>query len=347
MSFTVNNGSPTQAANTQPNQSTQDARSRAITKLMGGGAPNQSQETPVANPNQVAPEEMTAVQPSDTKADLADAVNAADGQKPTSEAPQEATTEGGEKPLSAQFAQLARKEKAVRAMQTEVKAKEADLVARENAIKAKEADYASNFISKAKLLDDTFGTLSELGVSYEQLTQQALNQPSQDDRMLLGEIKALKAEILSLRDDQKGTKDSIANQQKQSYDQALAQIRKDVDRLVDGSVDYEAIKASESSQDVVDLIEKTFKEEGVLMSVEEACKAIEEELEEEIMKVARLNKIQAKLKASAGAPKTPGQPPVSGDGNKQPLKTLTNTVGTHKPMTARERAIAAFENKNK
>lgn len=345
MPFTVSNASPTQAAGTAPTPTANQARDRAIARLMGG-ATNQTQETPVANPNQVSPEEMSALKPSESKGESSGDTGSEEGQKTPSETLQEATTEESQKPLSAQFAQLARKEKTVRAMQAEVKAKEADLANRETAIKAKEAEYSSNFISKAKLLEDPFGTLSELGITYEQVTQQALNQPSQEDRMLMSEIKALKAEINGLKDETKGTKDSIASQQKQNYDAAVLQIRKDTESLVNSSADYEAIKATDSVKDVVDLIEQTFKEEGRLMTVEEACKAIEEELEEEILKVSRLNKIQAKLKAtSATAP----NPAASGAAQKtqqgQPIKTLTNAVGNHKPMTSRERAIAAFNGK--
>jgi len=109
---------------------------------------------------------------------------------------------------------------------------------------------------------------------------------------------------------------------------------------------YELIAATGSIDDVVELIERTFTEEGRLVPVEEAAQAIEDYLAEEAYKLSKLKKIQQKLAPSAQAKpeqKQTEQP-------KQPqtqMKTLTNAVGTQRQLSARERAIAAFEGKNK
>lgn len=327
----------------------QSARERAIAKFNNSGAVNQSQPSPVLNPTNVSPEELSVVRPpqaTETTEENALATASDAIQPDTSEAPKvdEVTPKPEEKqPLSAQYAQLARKEKAIRAQAVEVKAQMADIAAREAAIKAKESEYASNFVPKSKLLEDTVGTLNELGIGYDTLTQQELNAPSPEIRALQSTIKALEAKITAIETDTKGTKDSLEQRDKQSYQQALGMIKRDINNLVDSDPEFETIKATNSMQDVVDLIEGTFKEEGYLMTVEEAAKAVEDHLAEEIAKYSKLKKIQARL---APAVKTPAAtPPAPKQTQSNPVKTLTNDMGAAPKLSVRERAILAFQNK--
>jgi hypothetical protein len=89
----------------------------------------------------------------------------------------------------------------------------------------------------------------------------------------------------------------------------------------------------------VELIERTFKQYGVLLSVEDAAKQVEDYLVEEAFKLTKLKKIQQRL--------APAQKPVEAklEPQKQPqtLKTLTNAVSSSGRVSVRERAIAAFK----
>lgn len=321
-----------------------DARARAIAIMTGGT--NQSQSNPVSNPTSVSPEEMSAVSSSSEPQE---------GQTNTNEsvsedlaAPETTKAAPKEDPLSSQYAVLARKEKALRAksqaQDAALRQREEAIAAREAALSAKDQEYKTKYIPKDRLTQDPWNTLQENGISYDQITQLALNPPAQQDPATKAAMQMLQDEIKALKDAQEKTSKIHEESQSNAYKQAVAQIRNEAKSLVSSSPeDFETIHASGSVDDVVDLIEQTFKSEGVLLTVEEAAKAVEEHLVEEAMKYARLKKIQQRL-----TPTTSSAPSKSPDGNnasKQPqtLKTLTNAVGTSRQLSVRERAILAFK----
>ena len=314
-------------SNTTQTQSQQSARERAIAMLTG----NNSQQTPVQNPSSVAPEEMNHSKPQETgQSDKVDA------QAPA-EAPKEAT-KSEEAPLSSQYAQLARKEKQLRAQVNAVKAQEAAIRAREEAIKAKEVEYQSKYIPKDVIAKDPIKVLMDQGYTQDQITQMLLNAPDPAAQAQQAIVEELRAEIRALRDGQESAKKTFEESQTQSYQQAVNQIRNDAKQLVSSDPVYETIAATGAVEDVVELITKTFEKDGIVLSVEEAAAAVEEYLVEEALKVARLKKIQQRLQPPAAA-----QPPAKQQAAQTAGKTLTSTMGTSRPLSARERAILAFK----
>jgi hypothetical protein len=316
-----------------------DARSRAISALMGN-QPNAA--SPVQNATQISPEEMSAVSATS---------GAEDGQTHTSEEPAASpsetpapeVTKAKEEPLSDQYAKLARKEKALRAEMLKLKSeREAFQRDRDQAAKPKDPTPSvdqSQFIPKERLMKDTLGVLGELGLSYEQLTQMALNAPSPEAQAFQQHISKLESKIAELEEKTTSTKKSIEDGQQQSYQQALKQIRNEAQDLVATDPEaFETIHASGSVDEVVELIERTWKEDGKLLTVEQAAREVEEYLAEEAMKYARLKKIQKRLQP-APAP-TPAAKPLEAS-KQQPPKTLTNAMGTQRQLSARERAILA------
>lgn len=312
------------------------ARDRAIAKLMDS---NQAQANPVQNPTQVSPEELSVVKPP------SDETHRVDTSDSTPSEPA-ATPKPKEDPLSSQYALLARKERALRAkvqqQESALKAREQAFLEREAALKAKESEYESNYISKSRFKNDPLAVLTEEGVSYDEITNAILNPQSKQDPRILAEIEKLKAEVQASKDYQVKAKEEYAAQQKQAYDQAVKQIRNEAQQLIQSDPAYEMIKETKSVSDVVELIEKTYAEDGILLSVEEAAVEVEEYLTTEAARLAKINKIRTKLqevqksseqKQQASSPKQP----QSG------MKTLTNQVNASKPMNARERAIAAFK----
>jgi len=264
-----------------------------------------------------------------------------------SEAP-EAVVPAEEKapdPLSSQYAMIARKERAIRAREAAIRAKEAEIEARRASVAEAAAPKAptfdeSKYISKEKLMEDTFGTLSEIGLGYDELTERALNAPKANELALSRELKALREEIKALKGDNESTKKSFEESQKQQYDQAVNQINRDAQMLIKSDPNYELIRETGSTREVVKLIEKTFSEDGYLLTVEEAAQMVEDHLLEQAERIARTKKIQQRL-----APKSSGETrqQVSQPAQQSQLKTLTNSVSTTRKLTARERAIAAFE----
>lgn len=331
MSFKVESTSPAPAdPQAQRAASAKDRAVAAFNKAASDRSPN-----PVSNPTAIAPEEVSALgQSGHSEAPVAE---------PLEETPAPAVEQA---PLSSQYAQLARKEKAIRAKAQEIRAKEDALRAREDAVKARELPASPPQALAIPLKDrwssgdvrERLAVLNELGASYDDVTQAMLNQPSQETTQLLSVIDELKNEIRGIKGDQESSKKSHAEQQQRQYQQAVNQIRTEVKQMVATSQDFETIQATESIGDVVDLIERTFKEDGVLLTPDEACRQVEDYLVEEATKIARLKKIQSRIAASpAKPPESPKQP--------QQTKTLTNAITAAKPLSAKDRAILAFQGK--
>lgn len=331
MSFTTEpKGSP--AITPLPN-ATPSARDRAIAKLTEVSQP----QAPVRNPTQVSPEELSVVQPPTKSA------NPDTSDTTTAEALTEAPKPPAD-PLSARYAQLARQERALRAkvqaQEAAFKAKEAAFNEQLAAAKAKETEYTSNYVPKSRIKSDPLSVMTEEGVTYDELTQAILNPQAKQDPRVLAEIEKLRAEVKEARAYQEQAKEESIAQQKQAYNQAVNQIRNEAKQLIANDPSYEMIKETRSIGDVVDLIEKTYATDGILLSVEEAASEVEEYLATQAVRLAKINKIKSKLQEvqqptqqsqAQAAPKQVG------------MKTLTNSVNASKPMSTRERAIAAFK----
>lgn len=256
-------------------------------------------------------------------------------------------TKTKEEPLSTQYAILARKEKALRAkaLQQEqaIKAREQALAEKEAAIKAKEAEYGSKFIPKDKLMEDPLSALSELGLSYDTLTQAALSSPDPQYQQLQMKIKALEDAQERAQKALEDQRKAVEEQQQKSFEQAKRQVRNEVTDLIDSNPEFETVKATDSVDDVVDLIVRTYNEEGKLLTAEQAAREVENFLAEEAYKLAQLKKIQSRFKSETSAqPKqavaeTPKEQSTTG------MKTLTNAVSSSRQLSARERAMLAFK----
>jgi hypothetical protein len=205
---------------------------------------------------------------------------------------------------------------------------------------AKEAQYKAQLeeASQAKsiqegLKTDLIGTLTSAGYTPDQITQALINQPGPESQL----IKSLSEKIAKM---EKAQADHFKAQQEEAsknYQSALTTIERNVNKLVNGNPEFEATEAYGAQKKVVNYVEKVWKEEGVMLDIEDAVKDVEDYLTEEAAKVARIKKIQAKI-APKPQVKQAQAAPVA-----QKTPTLTNKMGIHsKPLTARERAIQAF-----
>lgn len=235
--------------------------------------------------------------------------------------------------LSPKFAALARKEKAIRERTRALEAERAQL-------KSQMEEVESFRGWKTKIKADPLSALTEAGISYDDLTNALLNQGKPEDL----QFKKLQAEIESLKNAQERQQSDAKKAQDEQYQRAKKQISTEVSLLVDGDEAFETIKSMQAQDSVVELIETTFKEDGVLMSVEDAAKEVEEYLMEQALTMARLKKVQSKLAPTPPAEVEQKQPHTQ---QKQQLNTLSNRipVSTGKGPSARERAIAAFQGK--
>jgi hypothetical protein len=242
----------------------------------------------------------------------------------------EEPTEATSQPLSPQFVALAKKEQAIRRKLQELKSQQ-DAFEREKA----------NYVAKESLKENPLTALNELGLSYDKLTELQLSQQNPDpNHQTLEQIEKLKTQ---LEERLTSFDKKLEDRDKQAYDAAVNQIRKDVQLLVDSDPSFETIKASGEIDSVVELMERVFQKEGTVLSVEEAAKLVEDALtERELARVQNLLKV-SKLKQRLGvAEQTQPQKEVQ----QQPQPTLSNTQAVNRPLTARERAIMRVQEIN-
>jgi hypothetical protein len=327
-----------------------DSRTRAIAAYNNVAAPS---DLPVQNATNIAPEEMGAIRAATSSIDSeqkhpSEETASVQADQPVRDAIKEESKVAPKDPLSTQYAILARKEKALRASMQKLQAERDAFKAEQSKLsESKDSEIKSQYISKDKLLQDTFGTLSELGISYDQLTNLALNQPSSEELAFKRFQNEQKSEMQKLREEQENIKKMHAETQQQQYEQALGHIKHEVSRLVATDDNFETIRTTGSIGDVVDLIERKFKADGILLSVEEAAEAVENHLIDEYLKIANIKKIQSRLKpvsAPVASQATKLQEPMK---SQPQMKTLTNAVSSARPLSARERAILAFKGENK
>ncbi len=357
-----------------PSQHAKDARSRAMSKLMGESSSQPShtnQATQVEQHSEMA--QVTNEQTPNKALEAAlslqsQGLSQATGQKYTSDTSEstevvtppvaqvntqqelkEETKDPEQSTLSSHYAILARKEKALRAkaaqQEESLRQEREALKAQQEALKAKELEYQSKYISKDKFLEDPVSVMQDTGLTYEQLTERFLNpaQAQQYDYIKRLESK-MEERFKSFQEQQEKAVKAQEEATQKQYKQALTQIHHDVKNLVSKDAAYEIIKATESTQDVVDLIERVWSKEKRLMSVEEACQEVETYLLEESSKIFNINKIKQKFQPAASA-QAQVEKPAQPQQQPQTMKTLTNSVSTSRKLSARERALLAFQGK--
>ncbi len=344
MSFSVApKAAPASQAPHPSAQGASDRRAKAIAMISGVQAPDPHTAPPV----EAAKPRLDASSP--------DPVQNTISETPPEVVEAAAPAKAPEEPLSSQYAQLARKEKALRSQAQQVKAQNDALAAREAAIKAKESELnGDSYIKKDRISTETLKVLEEAGLSYEQITQMMLNGPSQEAQQQASMISKLEAKIAALEEGQNKTTKNFEDSQKNAYTQAVNQIRNEAKRAVYTNPEYETIKETNSVNDVVDLITQTFENgldeahpKGTLLTVDEAAVMVEEHLAEEAFKLTNLSKIKKRLAAATVATvpsTTSGKLADKTSGEKQPatMKTLTNRDGTARKLSASERAVLVF-----
>lgn len=329
-------------------------RERAI-KIMetSPNQPVQSTSIPIpVNANNISPEEMSAVNPQvlQSNTDIEEQ-NQSEAPAQTEQPKPSATPENP--PSNSQLAILARKERAIRAqLQQQKQAVETERQqwqSEKSQLEQRLKDLETASIPRTSLKQAALEAVAKGELSYDEITQEMMN-PT--DPRVTATIRSLEQRLIEqdkrLAAYEKTTQDA-SNQQ---YQAAIRQIETDVNNLVKQDASFEAIRFTKSQKDVVDLIEQTYKEEGYVMSVEEASQEVENYLVEEASKLARLEKIKKRISPDPSPTKTgsvnQGQK-ADTNINKQPqqMKTLTNASSGSRKLSNRERAMLAFKNELK
>lgn len=238
-------------------------------------------------------------------------------------APSETAPESEDtKPLSPQFAALARQKRALQVKEREIAEREQKLLTAQ--------PQATSGIDVEKLKSDPMGVLQEAGLLdtpefYNQLADRIMGNQSGNSQ----ELKALQEKIQSL---EKSLDTKFTERDQQTEQQALTQIRREVDLISAKGDEYEMIRATNSQPEVVELIHRTWKKTGELLDSNEAAKLVEDELVGEVTNLTKLKKIQGQQQPAAQI--DPAQA--------RPMRTLTGRDGSSASLNAKQRAILAF-----
>lgn len=216
-------------------------------------------------------------------------------------------------PVSPQIAAIAKQRRAA-----QVKEREA----------AEQLKLAQEQLAQAKALEEriksgqALSVLKELGVSYDDLTQQILGQPSIPD------VHKLKEEILQ------GVRKELADKDVAQEQAVFEHMQKNVKKMAFTSDKFPLVKGMNKVDDVMNLITRAWKENGEVLDEEEALQMIEDELKGY---ESLYQKKEPETTTPAAVERQPNQP-VQRPG----VKTLTNKDSARPAMSRRQRALAAF-----
>lgn len=224
--------------------------------------------------------------------------------------------------------------------------KEKILRAKERQLKEQEENYKRQFqpwqeaseLAKSNKLE----ALKKLGISYDDLTTQMLNGGNLPPEVI-AEQKAEAAAQRKFEAFKKQQDDERATEQKKNYEDALKNIGLEAKGLSESSDKFPLVKASEAFNDIGRDIEAEFHRTGRIMSVEEACTKMEQEIYDGLLELSKIDKIRSKL-LEVEAPKTPETAKVQEIPKISTLthKTTAATPAT-KPLTAAEKRQKAID----
>ena len=229
------------------------------------------------------------------------------------------TSEGSEatQPLSPQLAAIARQRRALQV-------KERELADKEKALGGQTRTEL-----EARIKSQPLSVLQELGVTYDQLTQEILAQQGQ----INPEVEKLKAEIAEL----KGNVDKKFSDSQEAYEsQAINYVADKLDALIGQGDDFDLLKAAEGEEEVIRRVYVHWKKTGKELDVAQVAKEYQEELANEAARYAKLKQVQGKL-----TPTEPLQPQAIPQ--QTGIRTLTNKDSARPAIARKQRAMLAFQ----
>jgi len=199
--------------------------------------------------------------------------------------------------FSRKFAALSRREKEIRAKEVEYDKRIAELEERLGSF-GKKPEPEPELPIEYRLKKDPLRALEDMGLSYDKLTELALNDgkltPEMQMRLMREELEGdyrKKFEELENRLIEKEKSD-----EQRRYDDIQRGFQNEIEDFVESNADrYELIKANEANDIIYDVIEEHYNDTGRILDIEEAAEAVESYLEEEAEKIFKLGKFRSKF----------------------------------------------------
>ena len=168
--------------------------------------------------------------------------------------------------------------------------------------------------------------LKQEGISFEDLTAQALSGDRENDRLLAlqNELETLKNELGNYR---KTNEQKEAEQRKAQEEYAVQAFKAEIGAFVDTSVDHELIKSLDQKELVYNVIEEQYDSTGRILSLKEAADLVEayleKKVEEDAARLTRTNKYKSKLASKFIIETKAEESPAKAEPTKERV-TLTN-----------------------
>ena len=197
--------------------------------------------------------------------------------------------------FSRKFAALSRREKEIRAKEAEYEQRIAEL---EQRFVAQEPQKEPEIPFDVRLRQNPLKALESVGLSYDKLTELALNDGKLTPDM---QMKLMREE---LETDYKSKFEDLENRlvekekglEEQRYEDIKLGFQNEIESFVNSNgEEYELIKANDANDVVYEVIEEHYNETGKILDIKEAAEAVESYLEEEATKLLQLSKVRSKF----------------------------------------------------
>lgn len=203
--------------------------------------------------------------------------------------------------LSPQLSALARKEQAFRQRELALKQREES--------QASDLKLAQEFKElKTKLSNKDFSEAEKLGLNYDEYVKYKIDQANGEDQNAQA-MKKLEDQIKALEQGQE-------ENAKQEFEETVMAYKKEIVSAVSNNPEYSTIKGKKAESHVLQLILDSWEEDQIEMSVEEACKDVEEALVADAKSYLDLPKFKTVEEQRKLPPPKPG------------VRTLTNQMQT-------------------
>ena len=199
--------------------------------------------------------------------------------------------------FSRKFAALSRREKEIRSKESEYEQRIAEL---EQRFASKEPKSEPEIPFDVRLRQNPLKALESVGLSYDKLTELALNDGNLTPDMQMKLMREeLESDYKSKFEDLEGRLlEKEKNDEERRYDEIQMNFKDEIESFVGSNKEnFELIDANEATDVVYDVIEEHYNETGKVLGIEEAASAVESYLEDEAEKLLKLSKVRSKFNA--------------------------------------------------
>lgn len=246
------------------------------------------------------------------------------------EAPAEVPAPEKKDPVSSQFAAMARKEREMRERAKQVEAREKEADERVKAVEARLAELTSKEEKYGSLKKSPLKMLKELGITYQDVTNDALGQyeaaPVDPMDEKLSPISKQLQELKNASEELRQRQIQIDQREAQN---ALREVMDTIEETVNASENYELVQSlgRQGHEMVKDLLSTHYQQNKELLTYDEACSMIEEQLEQAfVTPFMNTKKVKSRFGTTADnkAGTAQNKPSIKKESSESP-KTLTNT----------------------